>query len=182
MILTVIPPLHSQMINRAGIIAHLTDVWNFIDVVSNSLIACWFFFKLYPLHHNAARGFLAISAVPMSISLLRFLSFFQHLGQLVIMIFAMSVDLVSFLVVFLISILGFGIAFHSLFPDTDAFRGPGATFLTLFSAALGGHEFETYNGHKYQNLGVATMALYVTFVMIILLNLIIARLVWQFVC
>ena len=65
----------------------------------------------------------------------------------------MSRDLVSFLVVFLISILGFGIAFHSLFPDTPAFSGPSATFLTLFNAALGGHEFETYNGHKYQNLG-----------------------------
>jgi Ion transport protein len=101
-----------------------------------------------------ARGLLALSAIPMSISLLRFLSFFQHLGQLVIMIFAMSRDLVSFLVVFLISILGFGIAFHSLFPDTSAFSGPGATFLTLFNAALGGHEFETYEGHKYQNLGM----------------------------
>ena len=71
----------------------------------------------------------------------------------------MSRDLVSFLVVFLISILGFGIAFHSLFPDTSAFSGPGATFLTLFNADLGGHEFETYNGHKYQNLGMFNLLL-----------------------
>jgi hypothetical protein len=164
-----------EIINRTGIVSHLTDIWNFIDVVSNSFVAYWFFLRPYPMHHNVARGFLAISAVPMSISLLRFLSFFQHLGQLVIMIFAMSRDMVSFLVVFLISILGFGIAFHSLFPDTEAFSGPAATFLTLFNAALGSHEFEVYTGHKYQNLGIATMALYVTFVMIILLNLIIAR-------
>ena len=76
------------------------------------------------------------------------------------MIFAMSRDLVSFLVVFLISILGFGIAFHSLFPDTPAFSGPSATFLTLFNAALGGHEFETYNGHAYQNLGILLFILF----------------------
>jgi hypothetical protein len=125
--------------------------------------------------HDVARAFLAWSAIPMSIGMLRFFSFFQGLGQLVIMIFAMMQDLVVFLVVFLTSILGFGIAFHCLFSDTTMFQSSGATFLTLFDAALGSHDFETYNGHKYQNLGFVTMGLYTTFVSIILLNLIIAR-------
>ena len=85
------------------------------------------------------------------------------------MIFAMSRDLVSFLVVFLISILGFGIAFHSLFPDTPAFSGPSATFLTLFNAALGGHEFETYNGHKYQNLGNFFLSIIIIVIFLVIL-------------
>ena len=40
------------------------------------------------------------------------------------------------------SILGFGIAFHSLFPDREEFKGASATFLTLFTAALGDHNFD----------------------------------------
>ena len=47
----------------------------------------------------------------------------------------------AFLFVFLMSILGFGIAFHSLFPDRSEFAGSGTTFLTLFNAALGDHNF-----------------------------------------
>ena len=47
----------------------------------------------------------------------------------------------AFLFVFLMSILGFGIAFHSLFPDRSEFAGSGTTFLALFNAALGDHNF-----------------------------------------
>ena len=125
--------------------------------------------------HNVARGFLALSAVPMSIGLLRFLSTFQYLGQLVIIIFAMSQDLGAFLFVFLMSILGFGIAFHSLFPDREEFQGLGSTFLTLFNAALGDHNFGSFQSHKYQLVGVPAMGFYAMFVTIILLNLIIAQ-------
>jgi hypothetical protein len=111
----------------------------------------------------------------MSIGLLRFLSIFRSLGRLVVMIFGMYQELISFLVVFLMSILGFGIAFHSLFPDLEGFKTSGATVLTLFDAALGGHEFGPFQGHKYQQLGTAAMAVYIVFAVIILLNLIIAR-------
>ena len=41
------------------------------------------------------------------------------------MIFGMYQEMFSFLVVFLMSILGFGIAFYSLFPDVEAFKSPG---------------------------------------------------------
>ena len=61
----------------------------------------------------------------MSIGMLRFLSIFRNLGRLVVMIFGMYQEMFSFLVVFLMSILGFGIAFYSLFPDVEAFKSPG---------------------------------------------------------
>ena len=51
----------------------------------------------------------------------------------------------------------------------------GATVLTLFDAALGGHEFQSFQGHKYQDVGIVAMSLYVVFAVIILMNLIIAR-------
>ena len=72
------------------LLAHLTDVWNALDVVTLVLLLLWFACRLSAPHHAVARGFLAVSAVPMSLSLLRFLSTFQYLGQLVIIIFAMS--------------------------------------------------------------------------------------------
>ena len=112
-----------EVVARSGVKTHMSDVWNALDVVSNSLVLSWLICRPYPSQHNVARGFLALSAVPMSIGLLRFLSTFQYLGQLVIIIFAMSQDLGAFLFVFLMSILGFGIAFHSLFPDRPEFTG-----------------------------------------------------------
>ena len=81
----------------------------------------------------------------------------------------------AFLFVFLMSMLGFGIAFHSLFPDRPEFAGPGATFLTLFNAALGDHNFASVGDHTYQHVGVTTMAVYAMLVTIILFNLIVAR-------
>ena len=164
-----------EIIDRGGIVAHYNQAWNLIDLVRNVLVGLWFICRLSITNNSIGRGFLAISAVPMSIGLLRFLSIFKHLGQLVVMIFAMSQELISFLVVFLMSILGFGIAFHSLFPDIESYRSSGATVLTLFDAALGGHEFQSFQGHKYQDVGIAVMIVYVAFVVIILLNLVIAR-------
>jgi len=79
-----------EILNRSSVFQHLSDVWNVLDVVSNMCIFLWLFCRQYEVHHNVARGFLALSAVPMSIGLLRFLSTFQYLGQLVIVIFAMS--------------------------------------------------------------------------------------------
>ena len=164
-----------EILNGSGFNHHVADVWNALDIISNSLVLAWLLCRQYQSQHNIARGCLALSAVPMSIGLLRFLSTFQYLGQLVIVIFAMSQDLGAFLLMFLMSILGFGIAFHSLFPDREEFAGASATFLTLFNAALGDHNFESFQDHRYQYVGISTMALYVMFVTIILLNLIVAR-------
>jgi hypothetical protein len=192
MLLTSLLYAVGDMVDRGGVLAHAAQAWNMLDLARDALVGLWLLCRLSlsaadgALIHIASggsgsgggglgRAFLAISAVPMSIGLLRFLSIFKQLGQLVVMIFAMSKELVSFLVVFLMSILGFGIAFHSLFPDVEGFRSSGATVLTLFDAALGGHEFQPFRGHTYEDVGVAVMIVYVVFVVIILLNLIIAR-------
>ena len=33
------------MVDRSGLLNHFMDVWNFIDIVSNSCVAYWFFFR-----------------------------------------------------------------------------------------------------------------------------------------
>jgi hypothetical protein len=79
-----------EIISKNGLTSHMADIWNALDMMSNSLVLSWLVCRPFPPYHDVARGFLALSAVPMSIGLLRFLSTFQYLGQLVIIIFAMS--------------------------------------------------------------------------------------------
>ena len=164
-----------DVLDRGSLDKLYFHVWDMVDMLRNTLVGLWLVYRLFAPVPGAGRGLLAISAVPMSIGLLRFLSIFRSLGRLVVMIFGMYQELISFLVVFLMSILGFGIAFHSLFPDLEGFKTSGATVLTLFDAALGVHEFQPFQGHKYQDLGTAAMTVYIVFAVIILLNLIIAR-------
>eukprot|EP01041_Mallomonas_annulata_P008633 gene8633-biopygen4151 len=67
-----------------------------------------------------AKACLATSAVPMSIGLLQHISTQQELGQLVLTVFGMGQDLGKFFVVFMVSVAGFGIAFHGLFAYTPS--------------------------------------------------------------
>jgi len=165
-----------DLLDRGSLRALSLHIWDVADALRTVLVLLWLFYRA-----RAGAGvedgtvFLAISAVPMSLSLLRFLSIFPALGRLVVMIIGMVKELGAFFVLFLVFVLGFGIAFHSLFRDLDGFRSTGATVLTLFDAALGGHEFQPFRGHTYEDVGVAVMIVYVVFVVIILLNLIIAR-------
>jgi hypothetical protein len=123
---------------------------------------------------GVAQAFLSTSTITLSFSILRFQSMWKHTGQLIIMVFEMIKDLGSFLIVFLTVLLGFGIAFGSLFPrlETANFNTIPQTFLTLFDAALGDHDFSIFNGSK---IGISLMVLYTVLVMIVLLNLVIAR-------
>ena len=166
-----------EMWDRNGFAGHVTDTWNFLDIMGHVCVLMWWINRYYPSQHNVARGFLAWSTIPMSLGLLRFISAFKILGHLVNVIFAISSDLGSFLVVFFMSIVGFGIAFHSLFPDKPEFSDFWSTVLTLFVAALGEHDFlkKDFQNHAFESVGLLTMTLYVTFLGIILLNLIIAK-------
>ena len=166
-----------EMWDRNGIMGHFTDVWNSLDIIGHFCVFMWLPYRFYPSHHNNARGWLAWSTIPMSLGLLRFISAYQPLGHLVNVIFAISSDLVSFLIVFFMSIVGFGIAFHSLFPDKPEFADFSSTVRTLFIAALGEHDFlkKEFQNHAFETVGLLTMTLYVTFLGIILLNLIIAK-------
>eukprot|EP01041_Mallomonas_annulata_P009352 gene9352-biopygen4472 len=73
----------------------------------------------------------------------QYISTQQDLGQLVLTVFGMGRDLLKFFVVFMVSIAGFGIAFHGMFAytpsvdDTRNFHTVEGTVYTLFDAALG---------------------------------------------
>eukprot|EP01041_Mallomonas_annulata_P001422 gene1422-biopygen687 len=118
------------------------DIWNCLDIAAVVLLLAWL-----GLSFRDAIACLATSAVPMSIGLLQYISTQQDLGQLVLTVFGMGADLGKFFVVFMVSVAGFGIAFHGMFAytpsadDTRNFHTVEGTVYTLFDAALGQHDF-----------------------------------------
>jgi hypothetical protein len=164
-------------INKAS--EHFSDRWNLLDILTIGFISIWAYEYLYGLDYDNdqnAQAWLSMSAISLSLGLLRFQSMSKSTGQLVIMVFEMINDLQGFLLVFLTCILGFGIAFHSLFPSLDKFSSWYATSLTLFDAALGNHDFDAFGeSTQHQSIGIVLMMVYTILVMIVLLNLIIAR-------
>ena len=166
-----------EMCDRYGFWQHIADVWNKLDFIGLFCASMWLFCRLNHSHHNLGRGFLAWSAVPMSLGLLRFVSSVNFLGHSVNVIFAISSHLLEFVIVFVISVVGFGIAFHSLFPDLNEFKGIGSTSLTLFIVALGDHEFlkKDFENHPFEIVGLVMMVLYITFLSIIVLNFMVAK-------
>jgi len=84
----------------------------------------------------------------------------------------------NFLVVFVVSVFGFGICFRGLFPSMSQFSNFYETALTLFNAALGNFDLTTFSANtatSYKFVGVALMVMYVLGTDILLINLIIAR-------
>ena len=142
---------------------------------------------------------MAAPVIPLSFSLLQYLSVFKRLGSLVIMIGAMVGDILNFIVIFFVSVLGFGIVLWALFrlDPTQEYSSLGQTLMTLFSAMMGGVDYTPFplmddvasawgtgpNGTSIvpwytpalRDLGVTVYIIYVTLIGILLVNLLIAR-------
>jgi hypothetical protein len=74
-------------------------------------------------------------------------------------------------------ILGFGIAFHSLFPKTESYESASRVAITLFSASLGGFEFGDFSDQtdSFKFAGNVLLFCFVTMSMLVLVNLVVAR-------
>lgn len=96
----------------------------------------------------------------------------------------MVVDLLWFLVMFLLLLGGFSITMYSMFKKYDRYHGPGETLLTLFSVSLGDIEwgFESLvvsaeHGH-YDNtylFGSFLLSVFMLLSIVLLLNLVVAN-------
>eukprot|EP01041_Mallomonas_annulata_P011548 gene11548-biopygen5616 len=80
----------------------------------------------------------------------------------------------------MVSVAGFGIAFHGMFAytpsadDTRNFHTVEGTVYTLFDAALGQHDFGLFANDDYHIWGSVLYFVYITMTLVILLNLVIA--------
>jgi hypothetical protein len=164
------------------------DVWNFFDLLSISFTIIWIICHFDESLSTTGRGFLAVAAIPSSLSMLRYLSIEKEMGNLVITVVSMSKDLFSFLMVYIVSIVGFGITFKGLFqhdfkadPDinysyVEGFSTNSATLLALIDGSLGNYSFAAFdNENPYMELGIVIMIIFLILTAIILLNLLIAK-------
>ncbi len=169
----------------SSIISHFSDVWNLMDISYTTCLAAWcienFRSDLSPYHFQTGKLFLAASVIPLSISLLQYISVNKSLGILVITITKMiKNDIAQFLMIFVICTLGFVVAYISVFNSVDSIEyhsfANGA--LTLISAALGNFDFTFFAQESDTSIyafGAIIMIVYLIFTAVVLLNLLIAR-------
>lgn len=167
---------------REVIQAYMRDEWNFVDMVNCLGGLLWFILRCIPSQFIAARVTLSLLAIPWSIGLLRFFSINKTLGELVIIIRAMLQDLTAFVVVYIVMIAGFGVAFRGLFADTVEYATMTDTFLALFSGTLSNFAYDIYNtGNKGVNtIGIILTLIFVIMTAIMLINLLIAKMSTSF--
>jgi hypothetical protein len=131
--------------------------------------------------------FLSLALFLKWLGLLYFLQPFSSTGALVRMVFQMVLDMQHFLLILLIALFATGSAFYALLhdaqPDTDSgneilnpFRAPGPTLFFMFNMLLlGDFDTDSFLFGEYQWLVKSLFALGMLFTLIILLNLLIAR-------
>jgi hypothetical protein len=165
--------LEDSMYNLRG---YFADTWNKLDITYYTMLVIWCYSFIDTSYYNLYRISLAFSAIPLSLTLLQYLLINKDFGQLVIMIIGMTTDLMLFIFVYIISILGFGIALLAIFHDTTEYNSIGNSLQTLFSSTMGNFDFSIFHGQPLCNfVGVVALGLYVSMTGIVLVSLLIAR-------
>ena len=171
-----------------AVVDHLNDTWNRLDALTLALVSS--FVGGY-IGANVVDQQIAISlaAIPLAFAQLQYLSQIRSLGQLIIAILRISTDLLNFLVIYFVCILGFAITFVGLFyhDNSGNYTGLFHALLSLFSTSLNNIDYVFDDDTMLTNstikvqpnlrsnyVGLVTYVLFATLSAIILLNLLIA--------
>ena len=149
-------------------------LWNILDVMSCFLLLFWLVLIPFPEHFYIAKCSVALSAIPLALLQLQYMSLVKTLGLLVLMIQSMMVDVVTFIVVYLVSIYGFTVSFRALFYTVNDYSSTGTTFVTLFESTLGNFQFDNFD-NTYKTVGVILLVLFLILTNVLLVNLLIAQ-------
>lgn len=166
--------------NDYSVAVYLQDEWNYFDLVEYALCLTWLILRFIPGQFDNARICLAVAAIPQCQGLLRYLSFYKPVGELVIVLKAMFSDLGVFLTIYLLTVIGFSITFDGLFHGVHGqeFGNIVRTMMSLFSFTMQNFEFDNVfnsNNTAVNTIGPLLQILFVTMTSIVLLNLLIAR-------
>lgn len=159
-----------------SIVGYFSDSWNTLDFSSSILGLIWLGSRIASSNLSLIRVSLALQAIPEALGLLRFLSINQSLGELVIMVAAMMYELVYFIVLYLVSLIGFSICLRGLFYGESDYSSNSSTALTVFSIAFGNYDFSFSATNSAVNvLGVLLVVVIIVFTSVLLINLLIAQ-------
>jgi hypothetical protein len=149
-------------------------IWNILDVACCALLMIWAFLLPNRELFYLGKVAIAMSAIPLALVQLQYLSLIKTLGLLVLMIQSMMVDVSVFIVVYLVSIYGFTVCFRALFYTVNGFSSTGIAFVTLFQSTLGQFFFDDFDG-TYKMVGIVVMVIFLTLTNVLLVNLLIAQ-------
>jgi hypothetical protein len=169
---------HSITIKR-----YFQDIWNLFDFIGLSLLMVWLGLRFNSIDNFVLfKGFLSMSAIFYSLSMLCYFSIFESIGMLTLMVFAMIMGLLNFLLLFIVCIWGFWVTLFSLMKydslnsPTFQYGSPLSSAVTLFGAIFANFSIDQYDiSNPYQWIHVSILTVYIVFTTVILLNLIIAR-------
>lgn len=156
---------------------YFEDDWNKIDSLCMVMLITWFIARVSCDQLVVARIVLALVAIPMSAGSLRYLTVSKTLGVIVATTSAMFYDLVAFLAVYGVTVLGFGIFFLALFYGNSSFSNIAQTISQMFQFTLSNFDFDAFdsNSREVNALAQVVLAIYLTLTAVLLLNLLIAR-------
>ena len=169
--------------NYRGILSYVTDIWNWFDDITLGLLFGWFHYRCSGQEHFVDfKALISVATIPYSLSILRYLCLWEPIGKLQLTVVKMTADLGGFAVLFIVCVFGFWVALYGLMKyddrgyENDDFGTVRHAMVTLFSST-----FANYNNNiffletRYQELGAVIMVIYIVATVIVLLNLIIAR-------
>ncbi|GMH44348.1 hypothetical protein BSKO_12282 [Bryopsis sp. KO-2023] len=185
-----------------GIKHWFSSRWNILELFTYSsllvAIPVMFFGEYRYLY-----AVVAITNVAVWWKILYYMQMFKSTAPLVIMIFEIMKDMLSFLLLAVFIWLGFGVAFFSLYnpcraclahsdegtctrkevavavddcsPDgIDAFGTLGASLISVFAMLLGDFEISVFTGSGFPSVAIGLFVAYELTMMIVLMNLLIA--------
>jgi hypothetical protein len=154
---------------------HFADVWNSLDCAALALIGMWALLSPHRAAFDVGRALLSLSAIPLSLQMLQYISILETIGLLVLMIKSMVLDVAVFVLVYVVSIFGFGVCFYGLFYGQAPFDSSGETMLYLFQSTLGNFDFGALSGSPFNGVGTAVLVAFLVLTSVLLVNLLIAQ-------
>ena len=142
---------------------YLDDTWNRMDALVILLLLFWMSSLVGIADSVNAQISIGLAVIPLVLVFLKFLSLQESLGSLVISLVKMGQDLLNFLALFIISMIGFDIAFYILFANSGFAINTG--FINLFSSMLGGVDYTMFSSEvpEIHRVGILLYMAFVTF-------------------
>lgn len=142
-------------------------------------IILWSFLRIRSTTINKARVVISLISIPQAISLLRYLSIYQPLGELILVIqFIVVQDIFLFAIIYFVIVIGFGVTLFTLFHTNMVYRTTLTMFFQLFEYTLNNFDFSNFttNSEVVNIFGCLILISYLVLTSIILMNVLIARL------
>jgi len=164
-----------RLVMQNGIWDHFESLWNVQDAVIILTVVLFAICK-ESVHMRNFFAFEALTIVSILILFrtLYFATIFRSYGMLVSALFIMMGDVIKFILLFLVILVGFAVVMVAFFPDSEQFQSFSVALTYLFSSGLASFDYGWFDGTANPTGGVIILTIYVIIANVILLNMLIA--------